>query len=163
MSSPRRVNLEYATLLASVVIGIVMKRILGSALVIAALVRPVATLADSPIYATRSSEETINGVISSISGKYGLTVRNSRDELVSVTLHRGTIINPTGLQLKAGMLLVVVGHKDGGTFDANKIDAPVEAANRPTWSADGTIPSPAPAYVPSGTLQTNGPSATGGG
>jgi hypothetical protein len=143
--------------------AIALKRLVGFVFIIAALVLPVATRADTPKYATPSSEETINGVISAISGKYGLTVRNSSGELYIVTLHRGTIINPTGLQLKPGMLLVVVGHRNGVTFNADKIDAPVEAANRPAESPDGTVRRSVPVYVPSGTFQTNGPSATGGG
>jgi hypothetical protein len=53
----------------------------------------------------------------------------------------------------------IVGRTAGDTFDANRIDAPVEAANH----ADGSAPYAAPASVPSGTFQTNGPSAVGGG
>jgi len=70
-------------------------------------------------------------VISSIDGKYGLTVRDARGALDKVTLHQGTIINPTGLQLTPGTPVYIVGRVDGGSFDADRIDAPFEATRVP--------------------------------
>jgi hypothetical protein len=142
-----------------------MKRITTSGLILAALALPAAAHADTPNYGVTSDVQTIHGTISSISGKYGLTVHDDRIGLASVTMHRGTVIDPTGLQLKPGMQITVAGHPDGGTFDANEIDAPVEyleAQNR-RRAAENAIGPWTPLTVPNGTFQTNGPSAEGGG
>jgi hypothetical protein len=141
------------------------KRITTSALILAALALPATARADTPSYGMTSGVQTIHGTISAISGKYGLTVQDDRVGLASVTMHRGTIIDPTGLQLKPGMQITIAGHADGRTFDANEIDAPVEyldAQNR-RRAAENTIPPWTPLTVPNGTFQTNGPSAEGGG
>jgi hypothetical protein len=146
-------------------IGIVMRRHIGSALIVGALLLPGAAQADTPNYVAPSGEQTIHAMITSINGKYGLTVRDGRVGLASVTMHRGTIIDPIGLQLKPGMQITIAGHADGGTFDANEIDAPVEyleAQNR-ARSADATIAPWTPLYVPNGMYQGHGPSAEGGG
>lgn len=138
-----------------------MKQLNASALVVAALVLPVAAPADMPSYAIQSGEQTIHGTITSINGKYGLTVHVDRLGAQGVTLHRGTIIGPTGLQLMPGMQVTIAGHTERGTFDANEIDVPVEyleAQNR-AWDAQRIVP-----IVPNGPFQTpNGPSAEGGG
>jgi hypothetical protein len=142
-----------------------MKRLTSSALIVAALLLPVTARADTPNYAAASGEQTIQGMIDSIDGKYGLMVRDERAGLNLVMMHRGTIIVPIGLQLKPGMQVTIAGHADGGTFDANEIDAPagyLEAQNR-TRTAEGTIAPWTPLFVPNGTFQTNGPSAEGGG
>jgi hypothetical protein len=147
-----------------VVIGIVMKRLPSSALILATLLLPVAAGADTSNSEARSCEQTIHGMIDSINGKYGLTVHGGRVGFERVTMHRGTIINPIGLQLKPGMRVTIAGHAAGGTLDAVEIDAPVEyleIQNR-TQRVDRTI-APWPAFVPNGTFQTNGPSAEGGG
>jgi len=39
-----------------------------------------------------------------------------------ITLHQGTIINPTGIRLVEGMHITVYGNADGPTFQANQID-----------------------------------------
>ncbi|HYZ15289.1 MAG TPA: hypothetical protein VE591_02765 [Candidatus Acidoferrum sp.] len=108
-----------------------MKRFLISGLIVAALAAPFAAplaaqAAEVPTYATASSEQTVHGQISSINGKYSLTVRDNRGFLDNVSLHQGTIINPTGLQLEPGMRVTVVGYADGATFAANEIDTPVQ-------------------------------------
>jgi hypothetical protein len=132
---------------------------------IAALALPAAARADSYSYVMRSGDQTLHGVITSIDGKYGLTVRDDRAGTDSVMLHRGTVIDPTGLQLRPGMQVTIAGHPDAGTFEANKIDAPVqylEAQERARQAQANNIP-PWPVDVPNGTFQTNGPSAEGGG
>ncbi len=142
-----------------------MKRLTSSALTLAALVVPLAALADTLNSAARSSEQTIHGMIEAINGKFNLTVREGRVGLEGVTMHRGTIIIPTGLQLKPGMRVTIAGRPDGGTFAADEIDAPVEyleIQNR-TQRADRTVAPWTPVFVPNGTFQTNGPSAEGGG
>ena len=142
-----------------------MKRLTSSALIVAALAFPLAARADTSTHAAPSGERTIHGMITSINGKYGFTVRDDSVGIEGVTMHRGTIIDPTGLQLKPGMQVTIAGHADGGTFDADEIDAPVEyleAQNR-AQNADGTTAPWAPLSVPNGRYQGNGPSAEGGG
>lgn len=144
---------------------IVMKRLMRSGLTLAALVLPVAARADTSNFSARTYEQAIHGTINSIDGKYAFTVRDGRVNLEGVTMHRGTIINPTGLQLKPGMRVSISGHAAGGTFDADEIDAPVEyleIQNR-TRRDDRTAAPWTPVFVPNGTFQTNGPSAEGGG
>jgi hypothetical protein len=116
-------------------------------------------------------------VINSVDGKFGLTVRDNRGSLDRVTLHRGTIINPTGLQLEPGTTVSIIGHANSGTYDADTINAPLVAANRSTQPADRRTPvvAPLPMEVPSGTpfglemevpdgtFETEGPTAEGGG
>jgi hypothetical protein len=88
----------------------------------------VATLASSlpalaqPSYATH--QESIKGTIQSRSGPYTLYVRARNGDLDHVEMHQGTIINPTGLTLEAGMHVTVYGHGAGPVFDANEIDTP---------------------------------------
>jgi hypothetical protein len=147
------------------VTGIVMKRFTSSVLIVAVLALPVAARADTSEPAAPSNQRTIRGMIDSIDGKYKLTVREDRAGLVGVTMHRGTIIAPIGLQLKPGMQVTIAGHADGDSFDAGEIDALVnlrEAESR-TRSIRGTIVPLTPHSVPNGTFQTNGPSAAGGG
>jgi len=138
---------------------------MGSALMVAALVLPVAARADTASDATRIGAETLRGVINSIEGKHRLTLRDNRGSVDSVTLHRSAIINPTGLQLKPGTRVTIAGQADGGTYDANTIDAPLEPANRSTRTLDPGLPAeaPVPVEISSGTFQTNGPNAEGGG
>jgi hypothetical protein len=81
---------------------------------------------------------TLCGVVMSIDRKYGLTVRDERGALESVTLHQGTIIDPTGFELKPGTPVYVVGSIDGGTFDAYRIEAPSAPAHRAT-AAGGSV------------------------
>jgi hypothetical protein len=142
-----------------------MKRLVSSALVVAAVVLPLAALADSQGNATSVGTQTLSGVIDSVDGKFDLTVRDNRGSLDRVTLHRGTIINPTGLQLEPGTTVTIIGHANGGAYDADTIDAPLVAANRSTPPAQGRTPAeaPVPMEVPSGTFETEGPSAEGGG
>jgi opacity protein-like surface antigen len=118
-----------------------MKRILSTALAVAALALPLAAqAADAPSYAIPSGEDSVHGVISSFNGKYGLTVRDNRGYTDNVMMHQGTIINPTGYPLQAGMRVTIVGHADGDTFAANEIDTPVEYAAVPLGYGYGYYP-----------------------
>jgi hypothetical protein len=141
-----------------------MKRLVSSALMVAALVLPVAALADTR-GATSVGAQTLSGVIDSIDGQYSVTVRDNRGSLDRVTLQKGTIINPTGLELEPGTMVTIIGHTDGGTYDADTINAPLAAANRSTGTADSRTPAeaPVPMEIPSGTFETEGPTAEGGG
>ena len=81
-----------------------------------------------PSYATRPSyantEETIRGRVLSFDGGYDLRVRDARGFVDNVRLHRGTVINPTGLTLAPGMSVTIYGRNAGGFFAANEIDTP---------------------------------------
>jgi Domain of unknown function (DUF5666) len=142
-----------------------MKRYISSALILAAFALPAAARADSYNYATHSGNQTLHGVITSIDGKYGLTVRDDRDGSDSITLHRGTVIDPTGLQLHPGMQVSIAGHRAAGTFDADKIEAPAEdlAAQERWRQAPLNVGQWSSFSDTNGTFQTNGPSAEGGG
>jgi hypothetical protein len=112
-----------------------MKRLISSAAVLAVLVLPVAAYADAPSAVGASGGQTINGVISAVDGEHRLTLRVGRGLEDSVTLHRGTIINPTGLQLEPGMKVAIAGRADGNTFDAEKIVGSPDAQSvaRASW------------------------------
>jgi hypothetical protein len=81
-----------------------------------------------PSYATAQTDETIRGTIRSINGQYNISVRDERGFIDNVSLHQGTIINPTGLTLAPGQRVTILGHADGRTFAANEIDTPYLAA-----------------------------------
>lgn len=85
---------------------------------------PAATLPPYARPAVPSDEETIHGRIASISGPYDLSVNDDRGFVDKVRLHQGTIINPTGITLRAGMSVTIMGYTHGSSFDANQIDTP---------------------------------------
>ncbi len=91
-----------------------------------ALAVPLAAQAQSvPTYpAQYASEGQIRGRIASFDGGYNLVVRDERGYLDNVQMHQGTIINPTGLTLRAGMIVSVIGYNAGSFFGANEIDTP---------------------------------------
>ncbi len=110
-------------------------RLAAAALSIAGLVLPtIASAQDVPSYAQPNREETIHGRIASVNGTFNISVRDDRGFVDNVELHQGTIINPTGLTLEAGMSVTVIGVGNGGEFDANEIDTP--------YSYSGPYPEP---------------------
>jgi hypothetical protein len=94
---------------------------------------PAAAPATPPTYAAPANGETITGHITAITGKYSIQVRDNRGFVDNVALHQGTIINPTGLTLQAGMQVTVIGSNAGATFAANQIDAPYTVALVPGY------------------------------
>ena len=80
-----------------------------------------------PSYANPTTDETITGTVAAINGQYNISVRDAHGYLDNVTLHPGTIINPTGLTLAPGLSVSIVGHNAGGTFSANEIDTPYQS------------------------------------
>ncbi len=94
---------------------------LASALPLSAQAQPV------PSYAR--SVDTIKGTISSFNGATTMYVRDVKGYIDDVTLHRGTIINPTGIRLEPGFRVTVTGHPNGKTFVANEIDTPYHAVS----------------------------------
>jgi hypothetical protein len=97
-----------------------------------------------PSYAT--GEESIHGRILSFDGNHRVQVRDDRGYVDSVTLHDGTVINPTGLRLSAGQSVTILGRANGKTFEANEIDTPYTRA--PAAVAVPVVPYvyPVPAY-----------------
>jgi hypothetical protein len=96
--------------------------------------------AQLPAYATPGGE-TVRGTITSIDGKYTISVRDDRGFVDNVTLHAGTVIQPTGIQLAAGQSVTIAGIAAGGTFIANEIDTPYVALAVPYgYYDDGFYP-----------------------
>lgn len=86
---------------------------------------PAAANAQSvPSYARPNTEQTIHGRIRSIDGTFAISVDDDNGYIDSVQLHQGTIINPTGLTLAAGMSVTILGFNAGSVFQANEIDTP---------------------------------------
>jgi hypothetical protein len=84
-----------------------------------------------PSYAQPISDQTIKGRIREINNPFNIKVLDDRGYLDSVQLHRGTIINPTGLTLAVGMRVTILGYNSGDVFDANEIDTPYTYAQLP--------------------------------
>src|SRR6201996_3796357 len=99
---------------------------LFSAVALACAIGPLAASAQTPSYANPAiaGSETIHGTIASVNGKYNISVRDDRGFIDNVTLHDGTIINPTGLTLAPGQQVTIAGTNAGRTFIANEIDTP---------------------------------------
>ena len=111
-------------------------RIVAALIGAAALAAPLAALAQdapagppppAPSYArpiAPNGEETIHGRILSIDGKYRVQLRDDHGFVDNVEMHQGTVINPTGLELRPGMEVTIVGYNRGPLFAANEIDTP---------------------------------------
>jgi hypothetical protein len=94
-----------------------------SAAALAASITPLAAAAQVPSYA-QPGPDTIHGTIASIDGKYTISVRDDRGYIDNVSLHDGTVINPTGWTLEPGQAVTIEGQPAGGTFNADVIDTP---------------------------------------
>jgi hypothetical protein len=70
-----------------------------------------------------TNDETIHGTVDSLPSHYTLLLRDDRGFVDTVTLRDETVVNPSDLQLTAGLAVTIVGHADGKTFDADEIDA----------------------------------------
>jgi hypothetical protein len=79
--------------------------------------------ASMPPYAV-GKDDVIRGTIANFNGATTIYVRDVRGYIDNVTLHKGTIINPTGIRLQAGYPVTISGHADGTTFVADQIDTP---------------------------------------
>jgi hypothetical protein len=109
----------------SAVIDSARKALVAAAAIAACAAAATPALAgpsDMPSYAT--GEESIRGRIASFDGKYHLELRDDRGFVDRVSLHDGTVINPTGLRLSPGQSVTILGHNTGATFEANEIDTP---------------------------------------
>ena len=101
-----------------------MKRYLLGLLATMALIAPLAGSA-------QPYTEVRGAVISSVQGS-SFNLRNG----MTIFMHDGTVINPTGTTLEPGMVITVIGDDNGnGTINANEVDvrgtAPAGAAYRP--------------------------------
>lgn len=85
-----------------------------------------------PSYAQPSDEQTVKGRITQIVDAFNIVVLDDNGYLDNVRLHRGTIINPTGLTLAVGMRVTILGYNAGAVFEANQIDTP--------YQYSGTLP-----------------------
>ncbi len=101
--------------------------LLAGAVGLLSLAPAAAAAQNVPSYATGTTDETIHGTVASLDGQYRISVRDSRGFVDNVTLHQGTIINPTGLTLEPGQDVTILGRTQGNTFAANEIDTPYHA------------------------------------
>ena len=75
-----------------------------------------------PPYARFDNERRIEGRIRAIDRPYRVTLHDFSGYVDSVQLHRGTVINPTGTQLRVGMLVTIYGHLNDGEFLVDEVD-----------------------------------------
>jgi hypothetical protein len=120
-----------------------------AALLVAACLLPASAGAETPTYARPlpSGDQIVTGIIDDFSGKYGLTLRDDRGYLDNVRLHQGTVIEPTGTQLRAGMHVTLIGHPEGRVFVVDEVDVPQSEAAPPAYVSPFA---PYPDYVPYG-------------
>jgi hypothetical protein len=83
--------------------------------------------APMPPYAV-AKDDVIRGTIANFDGATTIYVRDVRGYVDNVTLHKGTIINPTGIRLQPGYPVTISGHPAGSTFVADQIDTPFRPA-----------------------------------
>lgn len=117
-----------------------LKYSLSGAVIAAALslAGPAVAAEPLPSYAVGTTDETIHGTVASVDGQYDISVRDARGFIDKVSLHQGTIINPTGLTLAPGQTVTILGRTQGNAFAANEIDTPYESvAAVPVYPAFG--------------------------
>ena len=123
-------------------------------LAIAAAVAPLTAGADVP------GETQLKGHVTAFDGRFDLHVQAKNGDVSDVVLHPGTIINPTGLTLRPGMTVTILGRSEGARLDANEIDTPYHADRRFVYGPDV---SGAPFYGPAYTGAFFGPAFYGPG
>ncbi len=128
---------------------------LGTALFLAfpALASAQQTYGNQPSYAqpppvapTYANQTKITGTISGFDGQWVVYMHDDRGYTDHITLHQGTIINPTGIKLLEGMKVTVYGYADGSTFQANAFEVAYSPYSQ-YYTADGN---PAYGYGDSG-------------
>jgi hypothetical protein len=60
-------------------------------------------------------------------------VHDSKGYMDTVRLHKGTVINPTGIKLEPGFRVTIMGHPAGSVFVANEIDTPYHMVGYPGY------------------------------
>ncbi len=85
---------------------------------------PSAALAQNvPSYGTPAArQEMVRGTVTGFNGAYVVYVHDDRGYNDNLTMHQGTIIDPTGIRLVEGMRVSAWGYADGPTFDAYQIE-----------------------------------------
>ena len=104
-------------------------RVFAALLAVAAATAPgvAQTAPTGPSYARPSygsDDEMVSGRIASFDGAYRMQVNDDRGFVDNVQLHDGTVINPTGIRLAAGMSVTIHGVNRGSALLANEIDTP---------------------------------------
>jgi hypothetical protein len=86
---------------------------------------PRSAAADTvPTYASHNrSGETVRGTIATLTGNGDLYLRDDRGFVDHVTLHQGTVIEPTGFELGSGDVVTISGQNAGSVLRADEIDA----------------------------------------
>jgi hypothetical protein len=79
-----------------------------------------------PSYAT-AAQQTIKGTITGFNGQYTVYVQDEKGYGDNVQMHDGTVINPTGIRLQAGMRVTIYGYANGPAFQAYRIDTQVSS------------------------------------
>jgi hypothetical protein len=84
---------------------------------------------DQPSYAqpppqapAYGNQQKITGTISGFDGQWIVYMHDDKGYTDHISLHQGTMINPTGIKLLEGMKVTIYGYADGPTFQANAID-----------------------------------------
>ena len=90
----------------------------------------------APAYGRQNASGTVSG----FDGQWVVYMHDDKGYTDHVTLHQGTIINPTGIKLLEGMRVTIYGNADGPTFQANRVDVAYSPYS-PYYGSDGN-----PAY-----------------
>lgn len=68
------------------------------------------------------NQQSVKGTVSGFDGQWIVYMHDDKGYTDHITLHQGTIINPTGIKLLEGMRVTIYGYAQGSTFEANRID-----------------------------------------
>jgi hypothetical protein len=85
-------------------------------------------------------QDSIKGTLAGFDGQWVVYMHDDKGYTDHITLHQGTVINPTGIKLLEGMKVTVFGQPDGPTFQANRVDVGYSPYS-PYYGSDGN-----PAY-----------------
>ncbi|MBV8068140.1 MAG: hypothetical protein JO113_09180, partial [Candidatus Eremiobacteraeota bacterium] len=85
---------------------------------------------------TYCSQTAIKGTLSGFDGQWIVYMRDDKGYTDHITLHQGTVINPTGIKLLEGMRATICGYADGSTFQANQINVAYSPYS-PYYGANG--------------------------
>ena len=105
------------------------------------------------------NQQSVKGTLSGFDGQWIVYMHDDKGYTDHVTLHQGTIINPTGIKLLEGMHVTIYGYAAGSTFQANRVDV----AYSPYSPYYGTNGEPAYGYGDNGYGGGNGGYGYGGG
>jgi len=71
---------------------------------------------------TYAQKDYIRWTLNGFDGQWIVYMHDAHGYNDHISLHQGTVINPTGTRLVEGMQVVVYGYSDHGTYQANRID-----------------------------------------